>query len=94
MGTIPGRSVNSAKSVSVHFIPVLNGPSNLVPQKIFLPIEKHKSVPYLTSSVANGIENMFVFKKYSLDKDIDFGKMIFDKLRSFDPVYARHFNIH
>ena len=56
IGTIPARSVNSAKSESLHLIPVLNGPSSRVPQKIFLPMEKHRSVPYLMSSVANGIE--------------------------------------
>ena len=64
IGTIPSLSTKSAKSDSLHFIPVLKGPSALVPQKILLPIEKHKSVPYFMSSVAWGNE-IQIFRKSS-----------------------------
>ena len=65
IGTIPCLSIKSPKSDSSHFIPVLNGPSIRVPQKILFPIEKHKSVPYFMSSVVCGHE-MQIFLKSSI----------------------------
>src|SRR5450432_1902700 len=56
IGTMPSLSISSAKFSSVHFKPVLNAPSMRVPQNIFFPIEKHRSVPYFISSVAYGRE--------------------------------------
>lgn len=60
MGTIPSLSIKSAKSDALHFIPVLKAPSIRVPQNIFFPMEKHKSVPYFMSSVTCGHDMQIV----------------------------------